>query len=451
VASADPAAVPPKNEEAERAVLGSALLDRDVIARISERLAPRDFYVDKHAVIYQTMLDVAARGDVDYLSVMDALDRSGRLAEAGGLGYLAELPLAVPTPIHAERYAGFVADCAIMRRLISAGGRIAQIGFQNTENPEVALARCEQLLGEVVGTGLASPVRPIVDALSDYLDQLRTLAEVDLATSAVATYRLPTTYRDLDQLLGGGFSRGDLVLLAGRPGMGKSSLGVEFLTRIASAWQVRAVLFSLEMGNPQVLGRMLSTGSGIPLVRFDDGRLTPSQREPFSRTSDRLAETPILLDDSARLPIATLRSRVRRLASEREGLDLVIVDHVQLLTGSGGSQNRVAEIGEISRSLKALAREHNVVVIALAQLSRAVEQRTDKVPQLSDLRESGTLEQDADVVLMLYREEYYKPDGERKGLADVYVAKHRNGRTGKITLVWNAETTGFTGMEVYGL
>lgn len=441
-------AAPPSNEDAERALLGSALLDRDVITRISDRVTTEDFYSSRHATIYRAMTAVAEDDQpVDYLTVLDRLDRDGHLGEAGGAQYLGHLAGEVPSPIHAEHYAGLVARTAFMRRLISAGAKIAALGFANQDDPETALVRCEQMLNGTAGTAVASPMVPIAAALSDYVDRLRAVEAGDRESDAA--YRLPTTYRDLDALLRGGLARGDLVLLAGRPGMGKSAFGLELVARIALAYKIRVALFSLEMGNSQVLARMLSTTSGVPLARFDDGRMSPSQEAPFGTALGRLAGSGIVLDDSSRLSISTLRSRVRRLAGERAGLDLVVVDHVQLLSGRG--ENRVAEIGDISRGLKAIAREHNVAVIALAQLSRAVEQRTDKVPQLSDLRESGTLEQDADVVMMLYREEYYKPETERTGVADLYVPKHRNGRTGKLTLLWNDETTGFRGMEDFGL
>ena len=441
-----PGGQPPYNEDAERALLGSAFMDRSVIARVSDRLAARDFYRDRHAVTYQAMLDVEAEGQVvDYLTVMDALERSGKLSEAGGMLYLSQLLQAVPTPIHAEQYAELVANTAFMRRLVSAGGRIATLAFQNQLDPESMLVRCEQLLAEAVGTTVSSRMIPIAVALSDYMDDMRALND---PTKARPAARLTSGYRDLDELLRGGLTRGDLVLLAGRPGMGKSALGFSILMRLVQRTGARAVLFSLEMGITQVLARMLSSASGVPLARQDDGRLAPSQETPFGNASDALALSKIVLDDTARLSISTLRSRVRRLAAEREGLDLVVVDHVQLLSGT--SRNRVEEVGEISRGLKAIAREHNVIVVALAQLSRAVEQRTDKTPQLSDLRESGTLEQDADVVLMMYREEYYKPETERPRVADLFVSKHRNGRTGRVGLIWNAETTGFKGLEEFG-
>lgn len=445
----NPGGQPPYNEDAERALLGSAFMDRSVISRVSDRLAARDFYLDRHAVTYQAMLDVEADGQVvDWLTVTDVLERSDKLSAAGGMLYLSQLLSATPTPIHAEQYAELVARTAFMRRMVSAGGRIATMAFQNQLDPEALLVRCEQVLAEAVGTTVASRMVPIASALSDYTAELSVLAQRSQGGQVPPPTRLTTGYRDLDELLRGGLSRGDLVLLAGRPGMGKSALGFSLLARLAQRTGSRAVLFSLEMGITQVLARMLAASSGVPLARQDDGRLAPSQEEPFGRAVGTLGQTQIVLDDTARLSISTLRSRVRRLASEQAGLGLVVVDHVQLL--SGNSRNRVEEIGEISRGLKAIAREHNVAVVAVAQLSRAVEQRTDKIPQLSDLRESGTLEQDADVVLMLYREEYYKPDTDRPRLADLFVPKHRNGRTGKLTLIWNAETTGFSGMEDYG-
>jgi len=422
------------------------LLDREVIGRLSGQLAARDFYQDRHALIYQTMLDLDARGEpVDYLTIITELERTGRLSDAGTATYVASLIGAVPSPIHAERYATLVADTALMRRLISAGGRIATIGFQNQLDPQTAIARCEQLLAEVDAGALADEYVTMVGGLQTYMEQFQTTSERDRSVIET-TFKIPTTYRDVDRILGGGFARGDLVLLAGRPGMGKSSLGLEIITRAAIAFRAPTVLFSLEMSAQQVLARMVSATSGVPLSVLDGAVLLPGQERALGTALGRLAECDVLISEAPTLSLAQLRSQVRRRAA-RSDLALVVVDHIQLVSAEG--ENRVAEMGQISRGLKALARDHNVVVLALSQLSRAVEQRADKIPVLSDLRESGSLEQDADVVLMLHREEYYKPQTDRVGVVDLYVRKHRNGRTGDVALIWNGETTGFRGLETF--
>lgn len=443
-----PQRLPPQAPEAEAAVLASVLLDRSVIGLLAGQLAARDFYQEKHAIIWQAMLNLDERDEpVDYLTLLEELDKTGALAPAGGAIYIGGLIDAVPTPIHAERYAASVAHCATMRRLISAGVRISTLGWLNETDTETALVRAEAHLSKVSAEAPSEPFIAQVDGIRSYYEHLVETTSVKRG-ALDTTYRIPSTYRDLDFMLGGGFSKGDLVLLGGRPGMGKSALMVEILRRSTTRYRYPAVVFSLEMSALQLYERMMATGSGIPITTLRTGSLSRDQEGDFSTTIGRLAELNILTSEISVLSLPTLRSRVRRVASKQD-LSLVAVDHIQLLSGPGDHQNRVAEMGVISRGLKSLAREQNVVVLAVAQLSRASEQRADKVPMLSDLRESGSLEQDADVVLLLHREDYYKPDSERAGLADLQVAKNRNGQTGVVTLMWKRELTGFGGMEDY--
>jgi replicative DNA helicase len=438
--------LPPHNAEAEEAILGSVLLDREVIRRLSGRLAPRDFYRERNATIYEAMASIDARdGTVDYLTLIDELDRAQRLAAVGGTTYVAGLLGAVPTPIHAEHYAKIVASCAFMRRLMSAGGKIATLGFQNECPPSEALARCEEILAGVVGEEPSDLVLPLEEGVRRYLDRLSAIADLGAERVGV-TYRIPTTYRDLDRLLGGGMGRGDLILLAGRPGMGKSALALEILARSALAFEIPSLIFSMEMGALQLVSRMVAARSGVPIATLESTRLSLVQERKLGEAVGALADLTIGVCEVAALTLATLRSEVRRYATAND-LALVVVDHIQLLSASG--ENRVAEMGVISRGLKAIARDYNVAVLALAQLSRAVEQRADKHPVMSDLRESGSLEQDADVVMTLYRDEVYNPATERAGLVDLGVIKHRNGPTGNAVFVWNPETTGFQGLEYY--
>jgi replicative DNA helicase len=439
-----PQRLPPANEQAEQAVLASVLLDRSVVGQLAGQLTARDFYQERHGFIWQAMLDLDGRGEpVDYLTLVEALEKGDRLKQAGGAGYIAGLIGAVPTPLHAEQYASLVTQAATMRRLISCGVQISTMGWLNELETEAALARAEALLSEVAADAPGEPFIAQEDGIRAYYEHLVEMTTVKRG-ALDTTYRIPSTYRDLDTMLGGGFSKGDLVLLGGRPGMGKSALMVEILRRSTVRYRYGAVLFSLEMSALQVYERMMATGSGIPITTLRSGRLTREQEVDFGITIGRLAELDILTSEVSVLSLPTLRSRVRRVAS-RTDISMVVVDHIQLLSAAG--ENRVAEMGVISRGLKALAREHNVVVLALAQLSRASEQRADKVPLLSDLRESGSLEQDADVVLLLHREEYYKPDTERAGLADLRIEKNRNGQTGAVTLLWKRELTGFGGLE----
>jgi replicative DNA helicase len=441
-------AVPPQNAEAELAVLGSVLLDRDVIGRVAPLVEVRDFWTPRHALIYEAMLTLDARGErADYLTLLTELERTGRLAEVGGGAFLGSLIEHVPTPIHAEQYAGLVAQAGFMRRLIQTATRMLTLGYENAEDVETTLARCDQLMAEMAASGPNPDFLPILAGLQAYLEQLGAASVRDLSAPFSAG-RVPTTYRDLDRYLGGGFSRGDLIMLAGRPAMGKSSLGMEIVGKTALTYGAKVAVFSLEMGVSQLLARMVSTTSGIPLTTLDTARISDAEKGPLGEAFGRLAEIDVVLDDAGTQTIAGIRSKVRRQAM-RAGLDLVVVDHIQMVTAPSPRQNRVDEMGAISRGLKALAREQNVAVLAISQLSRAAQQRTDKRPQLSDLRDSGSLEQDADVVLGLYRDEYYNPDTERTRIADVLVLKNRNGPTGDCSLIWNPETTGFRGMEAY--
>lgn len=440
----DRRAVPPNNQEAEEAVLGSVLLDREVLARVAPILEPRDFYRERNGTIYQAMRELVDRSvELDYLTIIDHLDRIGQLEAVGGTGYLADLLGAVPTPIHAEHYARIVAGDALRRRMISAGGRIATQAFDRAVETETLLARSEQMLADVASSAPSTEWIPIDEGLRRYLDQMAGLADLDRRAAPTAT-KLPTCFVDLDQQLSGGLGRGDLLILAGRPGMGKSSLALALVLRSALAYGVGAAIFSLEMGVPQILARAVSMTSGVPLATLDAARFSPSQDRALGTALARLAETKIVLDESATLSLAQIRSRVRRLAAGGT-LDLVVVDHIQLVTADGNTRND--ELGEISRGLKAIAREHNVAVLALSQLSRAVMQRPNKRPIMSDLRESGNLEQDADVVMLLYREKEYDALTERGDAAEIIIPKHRNGRTGTVTLIWNDETTGFRGLE----
>ena len=440
-----PERLPPHNLEAEEAVIGSVLLDREVIGRVSGVLEARDFYRERNGQIYQAMIDLYDRHEpVDYLTLIDELDRTQRLDQAGGTTYVAGLLGVVPTPIHAEFYAKIVADAAFMRRLISAGGKIATIGFQHQFDPETALEKSEQILFDIANKKANRDFTALSDILRDYLEQLSLLREGE-----GIKYGVPSGYADLDKLTAGGFQRSDLIILAARPSMGKTSLALGIAANAALKFKAASAIFSLEMSGSQLAARLLSTESGIETTRLRSGNLTDAESRKLGHALGLLAEAQIYVDDTPGISVTSLRAKTRRLHAEVP-LDLVIVDHLQLMTaGEGSGMNRVNEMSEISRQLKGLARELHVPVIALSQLSRAVEQRSPKIPILSDLRESGSIEQDADLVMFIYRDDYYNKDSEKQGIAELHVAKHRNGPTGQISLLFNQKTTKFLDLEVY--
>ena len=438
--------LPPHNVEAEEALLGSVLLDRDVVSRVASLLQPRDFYRERNGLVYQAMLDLYDRHEpVDYLTLTSELDRRGQIEEAGGPIFLAGLLGVVPTPVHAEHYAQIVADSAFMRRLISAGGKIAAIGFQNQFVPEVALEKSEQVLFDVANKRANQDFQPLSEILREYLDQLALLREGEQIQ-----YGVPTGYADLDKITGGGFQRSDLVILAARPSMGKTSLALGIAANAGLKFRATTAIFSLEMSKGQLAARLLATESGIDTTRLRTAHLTEAESRKLGHALGLLAEAPIYIDDTPGLSVTSLRAKTRRLHADlSSGLDLVVVDHLQLMTSGNNGENRVQEMAEISRQLKGLARELHVPVLALSQLSRAVEQRSPKLPILSDLRESGSIEQDADVVIFIYRDDYYNKESEKPGIAELHVAKHRNGPTGQVSLLFNNRTTRFVDLEVY--
>jgi replicative DNA helicase len=439
----------PQNIEAEAGVLGSILIDGEALALVADIVAPDDFYRDAHRLIYRAALDLLARGQaVDYLTLTAELEARGQLPEVGGSAYLAELVTHVPTSANAVHYAALVARLARRRRLILAGSEIAAIAYQESDDT-VALEKAEALLYRLgqssVGTSELEPVRGPIARFVDIIDELHDPANQGLRGHIV------TGFRDLDRLLNG-FEPGALTVLAARPAMGKSSLALSIAHQAALEQGATIALFSLEMGKEQLAQRLIAMEGRINLQRLRAGQLDDTEMERLSYALGVLTEAPIYLDDSALLNMAQLRRKCRRLQAEH-GLDLVIVDYLQLMHSGDsllahpgrwrGPENRVQEVSEISRGLKTLAKELHVPVLALSQLSRAVESRQTRVPQLADLRESGSIEQDADVVLFIYREDVYNPDTDRKNIADVIVAKHRNGPTGQVQLFFRKEYTRF--------
>lgn len=435
--------LPPHNMEAEQSVLGSLMIDRDAIIRIASYVRPNDFYRSAHSVIYDSILTLYNRREpTDLITLVDELSRNNKLDEAGGEAYLAELIASVPTSVHVEYYGRIVERTSTLRRLIDAGTEIVRIGYDRSADVETALDEAEQQIFAVSQTRTVRDFTPIRDVLESYFDRLDTLQQQRGAVVGV-----PTGFQDLDKITGG-LQRSDLIIIAARPAVGKSALGLGLAYNAAVRHGKSVGMFILEMSNEQIVQRLLSMETGIDSHRMRLGQIDDSEWGRVVQAFGRLSEAPIFLDDTASANIMEIRSKARRLHAEH-GLDLLIVDYLQLLTSSRRSDNRVGEISEISRSLKGLARELDVPVVALAQLSRAVESRQSHTPMLSDLRESGSIEQDADIVMFIYREEIYDPETERKNIADLIVAKHRNGPTGTVHLRFSNKNARFDDLEVY--
>ena len=434
--------LPPSNLEAEQSVLGSLLIDRDAVIRIASFLKPADFYSGGNGLIYEAILDLYNRRvPPDFVTVVDELTRRERLQDVGGVSYLTELINTVPTAVHIEYYGRIVERTATLRRLIDAGASIINIGYDDSIEVEEALDRSERA---IFGVSQLRTVRDFVgigEVLETYFDKLDTIQQHRGDVVGV-----PTGYADMDKLTGG-FQRSDLIILAARPSVGKSALQLGITHNAAVKHGKTVGIFSLEMSAEQLVQRLLSMETGVDSHRLRMGLIDDSEWDQISRAFGRLAEANVYIDDTPGISIMEVRSKARRLFAER-GLDLIIIDYLQLLSGRR-TENRVQEISEISRSLKGLARELNIPVLALSQLSRAVESRTDHRPMLSDLRESGSIEQDADIVMFIYREDVYDKETEKKGIAEVIVAKHRNGPTGTVNLRFFERTARFADLELY--
>ena len=434
--------LPPQNIEAEEAVLGSILIDPDAIIRVSTVLRPEDFYREKHGWIFDAALDLHERREpIDFLTICDELERRGQLNEVGGAAFLTTLVNIVPTSIHAEHYAHIVERTATRRRLIEAAGQIAGLAYQEAEDVDEVVDHAEQILFGVSERRLTRELIPIKQVLSEYYDRIEYLVRHQGELIGI-----PTGFADMDKLLGG-LQRSDMIILAARPSVGKTSLALTMAHKAAKKYRQRVAFFSLEMSAEQVVQRMISAETGIDSQRLRRGEIESSEWERFAKATNDLAETYFFIDDTPGLSALELRTKARRLHAE-QGLDMIIVDYLQLMRGDLRSENRVQEISFISRSLKALARELNIPVVALSQLSRAVEARADRRPMLSDLRESGSIEQDADVVVFVYRDDVYDPDTEFPNIAELRVAKHRSGPTGIFSVYFKKELAQFVDLEV---
>jgi replicative DNA helicase len=441
-ASTTPNKLLPQNIEAEEAVLGSLLIDPDAIIRVATFLQPEDFYVQRHGWVYEAIRDLHERREpADLVTLTDDLERRGQLSDIGGPAFLTGLINATPTSIHVEFYARIVERTAILRRLIDAAGQIARLAYQDVDDVDEVVDRAESIIFGVSEKRVSRDLAPIRQVLDEFYDRIEYLT-----AHQGEIIGIPTGLADLDKLLGG-FQRSDLIIIAGRPGMGKTSLALSIALQAARKWDKRVAIFSLEMSSEQVVQRLVSAETGIDSQRLRLGIIHEDEWPIFVQATSLLSDTQVFIDDTPAISALEMRSKARRLHAEH-GLDMIIVDYLQLMRGDTRSDNRVQEISFISRSLKALARELNIPVVALSQLSRAVEARHDKRPMLSDLRESGSIEQDGDVVLFVYRDDIYNPDTEFPNIAELRVAKHRSGPTGVFSAYFKKELAQFVDLEV---
>lgn len=438
--------VPPHNIEAEQSVLGSLMLDKDAIIRVADLVKVGDFYKDDHNRIYEAMLALYdEREPIDVLSLANRLEERGLLDRVGGSGYLASLVNSVPTASNIVHYAKLVQKKALLRRLIASATEIVEMGYTEGEDVQAVLDDAEQKIFQVSQKYIQQDFVPIKSILEVAFERIDELHKSDQTMRGV-----PTHFADLDNLLAG-LQKSDLVILAARPSIGKTSLALDIARQVGVYAKIPVGVFSLEMSADQLIDRMLSAQAGVDLWRLRTGKLrsegTGNDFEKISDAMGILSEAPIYIDDTGSLNIMEMRTMARRLQAEHN-LGLIIIDYLQLMEGrSRSGDNRVQEISEISRGLKQLARELNIPVIALSQLSRAVESRPDQKPKLSDLRESGSIEQDADVVMFLYREDRVKPDSPNKNIVEIIVAKHRNGPVGSVELYFEENSTTFKSLE----
>ena len=429
--------MPPQSLESEQAVLGSLLVSGDGISRVLDILEPEYFYRHAHQVIYAAMVTLFDNNEpIDILTVSQHLKDNGALDSVGGRQYVTDLSLSVATTANLEYYARLVQEKAIFRNLIKAGTEIVGSCYVETD-ADSALDKAEHLIFNLAQRRSMQQLIHIKHIVEQSFQRIEERYENRETLSGV-----PSGFYDLDALTSG-FQPSDLIIIAARPSMGKTALCLTIAQHAAIEKQIPVAIFSLEMSKEQLVQRMLCSEASIDANRLRTGHLHTNDWTDLAMAMGRLGEAPIYIDDSALLNVLEIRAKARRLKAETKGLGLIIVDYIQLLQGRKQSDNRVQEVSEISRSLKTLAREINVPVIALSQLSRAVEGRQNKRPMLSDLRESGSIEQDADVVMFIYRDEYYNPESERRGEADIIIAKQRNGPTGTVELLYQSSITRF--------
>jgi len=436
--------IPPQSIEAELGLLGALLIDSEAIVKIADVVSADDFYDEKHRYIYEAANALyEAHSPIDALTLTEQLKSAGLLEIVGGAGYITELTTYVPTAAHVEEYAELIRNKSMRRRLIKASQEISEFGYNEQKDLRELIENAESRLFEVSQRHVTHDIVSLETVLSDSFDRLDELHKDKSKIRGV-----PTGFKDMDKKLAG-FQPSDLIVLAARPSLGKTALALNLAQNIAARAGQPVLMFSLEMSKEQLVDRLLSAEAGVDAWSLRTGNLTDSDFEKIGQAMGTLGEAPLFIDDTPSITVSELRTKARREAHKRP-LGLIIVDYLQLMSGGsrfGGDANRVQEISEISRGLKGIARELNVPILALSQLNRSVESRSPQIPQLADLRESGSIEQDADVVMFIYREDYYNPESERKGIVDIFIKKHRNGPTGQIELFFDRDKQRFRSLE----
>jgi replicative DNA helicase len=433
---------PPQDIAAEQSVLGGMLLSKDAIADVLERLKPHDFYRPAHQNIYDAILDLYGRGEpADAITVAAELDRKGLLRRIGGAPYLHTLISTVPTAANAGYYAGIVAEKALLRRLVEAGTRVVQYGYAGAEGADVAeiVDRAQAEIYEVTDGRTAEDFVALEDMLQPTMDEIDAIA-----SNGGLAQGVPTGFTELDELTNG-LHGGQMIVIAARPGVGKSTLGMDFLRSCSIKHRLASIIFSLEMSKTEIVMRLLSAEAKIKLADMRSGRMTDDDWTRLARRMSEISEAPLYIDDSPNLTMMEIRAKARRL-KQKADLRLIVIDYLQLMTSGKKVESRQQEVSEFSRNMKLLAKELDVPVVAMSQLNRGPEQRTDKRPMLSDLRESGAIEQDADMVILLHRPDAFERDDPRGGEADLIVAKHRAGPTKTVTVAHQLHLSRFTNM-----
>jgi replicative DNA helicase len=421
--------VPPQNAEAEEYVLGAMLLSPGAIGVVSEVLGADDFYRASHGTIFRAALALYGRGEpVDAITLVDELDKRGELENVGGRSRIHELAALVPASANAGHYARIVHEMAILRGLVASGQEIAELGYERPGETSELVDRAEQIIFKLSQARVSSEFSHIEQLLKESFERITALFEAGAELTGV-----PCGFRDVDRLTSG-FQPGNLIVVAARPSMGKSAFALCSAANLAVRNEAPVALFTLEMSKAEVTQRLMCSEAKVESQKLRSGKLAPDDWPRLTAACDRLARAPIYVDDTGSITMMEIRSKARRLKAKHPDLGLIIVDYLQLMTSGASAENRVQEVSQISRNLKVLARDLEVPILALSQLSRAVEQRSDKRPILSDLRESGSIEQDADIVMFIYRDEYYNEESPDQGVAEIIVAKHRNGPTDTVKL-----------------
>ena len=429
--------IPPHSVESEQSILGSIILDKDAIITVAETINPSDFYKEAHKIIYESMLSLNSNNEpIDLITLIEELRKEGHLDNIGGISYLTSLSTIVPTTSNVKYYANIVKEKSVMRQLIKASNEIINLGYDASTDVQEILNKAEKNIFDISQEKSGDDIQPINTVLQDTFDMIE-----KLCTEKKEVTGITTGFKDLNKKING-LQRTDLILLAARPAMGKTAFSLNLVQNAALKGDASVAVFSLEMSKEQLVQRMLSAQSNVELSKIKTGTLGESDWPRIIDGMAVLSEAKIFIDDTPGIKISEIRSKCRRLKMEK-GLDLILIDYLQLMEGEGKNENRQQEIAKISRSLKILAKELDCPVVALSQLSRSPELRKDHRPILSDLRESGSIEQDADIVMFLYRDEYYHDDSEKKNIGEVIVAKNRHGETGNVELVWFGQVQKF--------